>query len=308
MPLFSSSPMPELPNSVTYVMQAFRNGIHERENFQKFFECWIAEQNQHLEELVSASKQNAERGNNNIGGQEEEEEEDATILRPLLERVIQHYEHYYKAKSRWAKNDVLSMFNPSWRSSLEDAFLWIAGWRPSMAFHLLYSKSGIQLEARLEDLIQGLSTGDLGDLSQSQLEKVDQLQKETIRKEKEMSEKLAKQQETVADASMVELTHAVTELIREGDANHAMDDDRVDATLSPKEEGLVEVLQMADDLRLKTLKDVIGILSPIQGVHFLIAAAELHLRVHEWGKKRDAKHHQQNGGGVVGVGQQHHDS
>ncbi|KAI3451605.1 hypothetical protein Pfo_008270 [Paulownia fortunei] len=298
--------MSELPNSVAYITQAIRNGLQERESFHKFFECWIVEQNQHLQELVSASKeqeqqqQQREQGWN--GGTETQEEVDERVLRPLLERVIQHYEHYYRAKSRWAKNDVLSMFNPSWRSSLEDAFLWIGGWRPSMAFHLLYSKSGLQLEARLDELIQGLSTGDLGDLSPSQLEKVNVLQKETIREEKDITEKLAKQQETVADSSMVELAHAVTEMIREGAVDQVMDEGRVDATLAPKEEGLVEILGRADDLRLKTLKKVTDILTPIQGVYFLIAAAELHLRVHEWGKKRDAMHHQL---GEVGHGQRH---
>ncbi|KAK6150783.1 hypothetical protein DH2020_015715 [Rehmannia glutinosa] len=293
--------MSVLPNSVTYMTQAIRNGLHERESFHKFFECWIVEQNQHLGQLVSASKeheehqrQQRERGRN--GRTETQEEVDERILRPLLERVIQHYEHYYRAKARWAKNDILSMFNPSWRSSLEDAFLWIGGWRPSMAFHLLYSKSGLQLEARLEELIRGLATGDLGDISPSQLEKVDELQRETIREEKEITEKLAKQQETVADSSMVELTHAVTEMIREGAAvDQVMDEGRVDDTLAPKEEGLAEILQMADDLRLKTLKKVIDILTPIQGVYFLIAAAELHLRVHEWGKRRDARHHHRDG-------------
>lgn len=63
---------------------------------------------------------------------------------------------------------------------------------------------------------------------------------------------------------------------------------RVESTLAPKEEELEEVLQKADDLRLTTLKAVIEILTPIQAVHFLITAAELHLRLHDWGKKKDA--------------------
>ncbi|KAL3813072.1 hypothetical protein ACJIZ3_014340 [Penstemon smallii] len=268
-----------MSNSTTYT----RNGAAERESFQNFFECWIVDQNQHLDELVSASKEHEQ---NQI-----DQEAEQRNLRSLLKRVVKHYELYYRAKSRWAKNDVLSMFNPSWTSSLEDAFMWIGGWRPSMAFHLLYSKSGQQFEARLSDLIQGLTTGDLGDLSPTQLEQVNSLQKETIREEKEISEKLAVQQETVADASMVELSHAVTELMREGEVEQVMDEGRVDETLAPKEQGLVAILQKADDLRLNTLKKVVfDILSPIQGVYFLIAAAELHLRFHEWGKKRDARH------------------
>ncbi|KZV47587.1 hypothetical protein F511_12856 [Dorcoceras hygrometricum] len=264
-----------------------RNGAHGHISFSNFFEQWLTEQNQNLETLVSASKENVEKLENGQNGRAVTQEElDGNILRPLIERVIQHYEKYYGAKSKFAKTDILSMFSPPWRSSLEDAFLWIGGWRPSMAFHLLYSKSGQQVEAKLMELIQGLSTGDLADLSSDQLDKVNELQKVTVRAEKELTEKLAKKQESVADASMVELSHAATELIRVGEA---AEDGRVDAALDPKKEALVEILLKADALRLKTLKQVLQILSPIQCVHFLIAAAELHLRFHEWGKKRDEK-------------------
>ncbi|XP_073280511.1 protein DOG1-like 3 [Primulina huaijiensis] len=274
-----------------------RNGAQGHISFPNFFEQWLTEQNQHLETLVSASKENVEKLENGQNGRAVSQEElDGIILRPLIERVIQHYEQYYGTKSNWAKSDILSMFNPSWRSSLEDAFLWIGGWRPSMVFHLLYSKSGLQVEAKLMELIQGLSTGDLGDLSSDQLVKVNDLQKETVRAEKELTEKQAKKQESVADSSMVELSHAATELIRGGEA---AEDGRVDAALDPKKEALVEILQKADDLRLKTLKQVLQILSPIQSVHFLIAAAELHLRFHEWGKKRDERN-----GEVAEVGEE----
>ncbi|KAJ8769180.1 hypothetical protein K2173_000955 [Erythroxylum novogranatense] len=164
---------------------------------------------------------------------------------------MEHYEHYYKAKTRCSKVDVLSMLSPSWISSLESAFLWIGGWRPSMAFHLLYSKSGLQLEAKFSDMLGGFSTDDLADLSPAQINR-----------------KMAKHQEAVADASMVDLSHAVSEMMR-----------------SISESGT----RRADDLRLKTLQLVVDILTPIQAAHFLIAAAELHLRAHDWGKERDAR-------------------
>lgn len=257
-----------------------RNGSFrpELESFHKFFECWLVEQNQHLHELISASSP--------------ARDADGQALRPLIDRVILHYEHYYKTKSQCAKQNVLPMFSPAWMSSLEEAFLWIGGWRPSVAFHLLYSKSGLQLEAQLAELIRGLTTSDLADLSSSQLTLIDELQRSTIREEKAITEKFAKHQETVADASMVELSHAVTAMIqgggREAEAeNAAAMEEEVESALAAKEEGLKEILQIADGLRLRTLKEILNILSPMQAVHFLIAAAELHLRIHEWGKKKD---------------------
>ncbi|KAL0431184.1 UNVERIFIED_CONTAM: hypothetical protein Sradi_0744400 [Sesamum radiatum] len=286
-----------------YMAQALRSEAEEHETFHKFFECWLSEQSRHLEELVSATKDSQRQQEQGHDGDRAvtQREVDERILRPKIAEVIEHYEQYYHVKSRWAKNDVLLMFNQSWRSSLEDAFLWIGGWRPSMTFHLLYSKSGLQLEARLGELRQGLTVNDLAGLSQTQLIKVNELQRGTIREEKEITEKLAKQQEKVADASMVELSHAVTELIRGGDQEGQLAaDERIEATLAAKEEGFMPILKRADDLRLKTLRELLNILNPSQGVHFLIAAAELHMRLHEWGKKRDAlslRHHQACDGG-----------
>ncbi|KAK6128395.1 hypothetical protein DH2020_037871 [Rehmannia glutinosa] len=207
-------------NNATYMENDLINDAEERVTFHAFFDRWLGEQNQHLEGLVTASKEI-----------EQQSSDCDRILRPKIEREIEHYAQYYRAKSNWAKNNV------------------------------------------------------------------NDLQKAVIREEKEITEKFARQQETVADSSMVELSHAVTEAMREGNPT-VVEDERVEATLGPKEEGLAEVLQSADDLRLKTLKEVVNILSPIQGVYFLIAAAELHLRLHEWGRKRDARHHQ--------VGEDHH--
>ncbi|PIA47461.1 hypothetical protein AQUCO_01400245v1 [Aquilegia coerulea] len=266
------------PGSAAYMSSTIHHVQAEQESFHNFFQAWIVEQDNHLNELISASKTQAETNSS--------KEEAEMILRPLINQVVQHYEEYYQAKSNWGKQDVLAMLSPTWTSSFEDAFLWIGGWRPSMAFHLLYSKSGLQLEAKLEEILRGLGTGDLGDLTPSQLVSVDELHRKIIKEEKKITEKMAKHQETVADTSMVDLSHIMTEL-----QNAEAESGLVNSTLAPKEEGLERLLQIADDLRLTTLKGVINILSAIQAVHFLIAAAELHLRIHEWGQKRDAANH-----------------
>lgn len=262
------------------------NNIRE-ESFSKFFERWVTEQSSYLEELTRAAAKA------NDGHRAGEEDEERRVLIPLIERVKKHYEKYYRIKRKWAGEDVLTMYNPSWRSKLEDAFMWIGGWRPTMAFHLLYSKSGIQLEAGLSDVLRGFHLRNLADLSTRQMTLVDNLQARTVQEEREITEKLAKHQETVADASMVELSHLATQLIRHPPPpsahlnNNNNNNNRVESTIASKEEPLVDILIKADELRLKTLKEILGILNPIQAIHFLIAAAELHLRLHEWGRTRD---------------------
>ncbi|CAN0891102.1 Protein DOG1-like 4 [Linum grandiflorum] len=102
---------------------------------------------------------------------------------------------------------------------------------------------------------------------------------------------MAKVQESVADSNMVDLSHMMSEMIREEDMGPSADDrmnDRVDSALAIKEKKLEEILRVADDLRLETLRAIVDVLTPIQAVHFLIAVAELHLRLRDWGKRRDA--------------------
>lgn len=149
----------------------------------------------------------------------------------------------------------------------------------------------MSLHFDLEVLILGIPSGDLADLSGPQLKAIDQMQMMTIKKENELSEKITKQQENIANSSMVELSHACSELVRSsgaGTMSHEGGDRRVDAALTAKEKLLGDVVREADRLRLRTLRGILDILTPIQGVHFLIAAAELHLRLHDWGKKKDA--------------------
>lgn len=77
---------------------------------------------------------------------------------------------------------------------------------------------------------------------------------------------------------MVELASAITS---------RGDEEMMRPEMDKKEEEMKRVLKRADVLRMETLKGVVEILRPSQAVHFLIAAAELQLRVHEFGKCKD---------------------
>jgi hypothetical protein len=153
------------------------------ETFAKFFECWILQQSRDLDALRAAAAAG---------------HEDDAGLRRLVDRVLGHYEHYYRAKSAAASDDVLPMFAPSWISATETLYLWCGGWRPTAALQLLYSKSGAQLEAQLPAFLDGggLHDGDLGGLSADQLQAADQLQRRTIRSEREIDEAAASAQVT----------------------------------------------------------------------------------------------------------------
>lgn len=60
------------------------------------------------------------------------------------------------------------------------------------------------------------------------------------------------------------------------------------ANVNGKIEKLVNVMKKADDLRLKTIKQVIELLTPQQAVEFFIAATQLQIGMRGWGTKHDS--------------------
>lgn len=64
--------------------------------------------------------------------------------------------------------------------------------------------------------------------------------------------------------------------------------DGMEREMEAKAEGMRRVLEMADALRMDTIRAVVALLRPTQAVHFLVAAAELHLSVHDFGRRKDA--------------------
>ncbi|KAL6848148.1 hypothetical protein ACP4OV_022276 [Aristida adscensionis] len=236
------------------------------EPFSKFFERWISEQSRDLAALRAAASAAPA--------------PDDGDLRGLVDRVLGHYEHYYRTKSAAAAGDVLRMFSPSWTSTTENLFLWCGGWRPTAALHLLYTKSGMQLEHQLPAFLDGASLEpDLGDLSAVQLQAADQLQRRTIQRERDIEDAAATAQEALATAKMVELA-----------SGGGMDAAAMEREMQSKTEGMKRVLEMADALRLETIREVVALLRPAQAVHFLLAAAELHLAVHDFGRRKDGHH------------------
>lgn len=163
-----------------------RNGtlptpLPSNESFSKFFESWISEQSRDLEELRAAASADPP-------APEAE-------LRRLVGQVLGHYAQYYRAKAAAAADDVLCMFTPSWTSTTENLYLWCGGWRPTAAIQLLYTKSGMQLQHQLPAFLDGGGLkDDLGDLGAAQLQAADQLQRRTIRREREIEDAAASAQ------------------------------------------------------------------------------------------------------------------
>jgi hypothetical protein len=132
-------------------------------NFTQFYDSWYSQFNNLIHQLTISSTQT------------ENSEE-------LILKVMSHYEDYYKAKSTAVEKDPLHVLSSPWATSLERSLHWIAGWRPTTAFHLIYTESSLLFESHIVDILRGFTTGDLGDLSPNQFRRVSDLQCDTVSK------------------------------------------------------------------------------------------------------------------------------
>lgn len=191
--------------------------------------------------------------------------------RELISRVLSHYEQYYEEKSRIAHRDILLVFSPTWFSSLERTFLWIAGFKPGM-------------------MIQ-LANQALDDLSEDQRQRMSELNHETKLEERALNDELAKIHESVGAPPLVEAARSHGRLcLSESLIAEESGGGEIPSVLKIALENLVG---NADTLRINTALKVMKVLKPYQAVNVLIAVAELQIRIRTWGLEKD----DQGGGG-----------
>lgn len=200
------------------------------DSFGNLFEQWEIKQSNNLQELKKASR-----------ASEQSKEAGENILTEAVEKVMNKYKEYYEAKLRCAEEDPWSVMFPTWSTTVEKAYDWIGGFKPSTAVRLLEK---------------------IGD------ERFDEL------------EMRVKMEEEVVDMKMDEIQNTVVHLPVDCSYNEDL------KVLFDKI--VLESLILADKLRMDTLKEIIGLLTPKEAVEFLISAAELQLSLREVGLHEDA--------------------
>ncbi|KAI6703609.1 hypothetical protein NL676_012745 [Syzygium grande] len=182
-------------------------------------------------------------------------------------------------RRRLAQEDVAGFFVPASNTALENSMMWLAGCRPSIFVRLMYELCGAEVEVSPSEFLEGARTGNLGVLSASQLARINALQGRTIREEEKLTSRMASLQEKIANELTVTITRrtnwAVAEL--DGEADVAPDE---------CEGNMRAIMEGADRLRLDTLRETVGALTPAQAVDFLAAGRKLHLCIHESGKRK----------------------
>lgn len=228
------------------------------ERFSEFFEKWVCQLEEHVEQLLRVSKEKL----NEAG------------LQALVSKVTRHYEEYYTVKWARAHEAVLAFFNPVWLSSLENAYSWITDWKPSLAFQVI--------DTLRKTEVPGIS---LVDMSEEQVKKIEELRVKLRLEKDKVEREMERQQVSLADSRIVQLAQ-VASRVRDGDVV-VLVDGMMEEALKDLLEGLESVMKAADCVRVKTLTGALEVLNPLQCVDFLAAIFMLQIRLRKRGKKRE---------------------
>ncbi|KAM0013265.1 putative transcription factor TGA like domain-containing protein [Helianthus debilis subsp. tardiflorus] len=67
------------------------------------------------------------------------DQQDEPKLKQLIHQVTTHYHEYFLAKAQVYRQNVFLALSPPWFNSYERTFLWLAGFRPGLAIHVVKS-------------------------------------------------------------------------------------------------------------------------------------------------------------------------
>ncbi|CAJ1961932.1 unnamed protein product [Sphenostylis stenocarpa] len=228
------------------------------EIFSQFYENWTGKLEEILQKLLQVSNQRTE-----VVKTEQE-------LQALVSTVTSHLKEYYTTKWAAARADALIFFSPTWLNPLENAQLWVTGWKPSTVFRL----------------VDNLKKGDVLVMTEDQEKKTEELKKRIRMEEEKVEREMERQQVAMADRKMVELAKFTNRLRSAGGAGGDKADAVAKVAVSEVIGELERIMKASDCVRLKTLKGVLDLLTPMQSVDFLAANITTQLRLKQWGKKK----------------------
>ncbi|KAL9321103.1 hypothetical protein ACSQ67_012942 [Phaseolus vulgaris] len=222
--------------------------------FSEFYENWTGKLEDILQQLLQVSSQRTE-----VVKTEQE-------LQALVSTVTSHLKEYYTTKWGIAHDNVLIFFSPPWLNPLENAQLWMTGWKPSTVFRQ----------------VESLKKGSVLVMTEEQEKKMEELKMKIKMEEEKVEREMERQQVAMADRRMVQLSKLTSRARSAGSEMDSVAEVAVKEVLA----GLERVMKASDCVRLKTLKGVLDLLTPMQSVDFLAANITTLLRFNQWGKKK----------------------
>ncbi|PIN08778.1 hypothetical protein CDL12_18633 [Handroanthus impetiginosus] len=238
-----------LHSSITTYSKIMKTQVEQK--FSDFYTKWMCQLEDLLQLLLMVSRDINSQGSS---------------YETMVNRLTAHYKEYYTFKWAAAREDVLAFYTPVWLSPFEIGYLWVTGWKPSMAFRLVEAAS----------------------MTDEQVRKIAALRVKIKMEEERVEREMERQQVAVADRKMVELATLERRAKRSGGTTAVTQvNGLVEAAVKGMLGGLEKVMKMADCVRLKTLKELLDILSPMQRVGFLASKSTLQIQMREWGKMRE---------------------
>ncbi|XP_057985335.1 protein DOG1-like 4 [Hevea brasiliensis] len=149
---------------------------------------------------------------------------------------------------------------------VSNAYSWVTGWKPSAVFKLVNSIR-----------TNGVPSSSLVELTQEHMRKVEVLRVKIRLEEEKVEREMERQQVAVVDMKMAELVRLVVR-VKNGEQVRQVEG-LVEVALKGVMAGQEKVMKAANCARLRTLKGVLDVLSPLQCVEFLARISMLQIQL-----------------------------
>ncbi|KAJ1692071.1 hypothetical protein LUZ63_008769 [Rhynchospora breviuscula] len=169
----------------------------------------------------------------------------------LVSLAVSHIESFYLHKSRLAEHDVVQAFYPRYLTPFERTFLWLGGFKPSLAFKFIPPEPAASSDTIMH------------------------LRRSILAEERDMSKQMATLQESLAARELLEAIR-IFDHRRNGDNS-------MEWAATEVGDGLRELLASADRLRLCTLRGIMQALKPADAATFVANAMKFHLNIRRFG-------------------------
>ncbi|CAM6085810.1 unnamed protein product [Calypogeia fissa] len=197
-----------------------------------------------------------------------------------LNKLLALYSTFIESKLVYAGEDPVFIAAGGGCSALEGAFMWVGGWRPSSAIALAFTVMGVDPAAAMlpsrDACITLLGSADLTSAEQTTIARLKSFHSTTEAREKQLSSRMATFQMTGSD-NFVETFKACPTALAKSDVNEIRN------ALLPQLVSLTDLLAEAEHLRLTTARKLMQLLSPSQGVKWVLIAFELIFAVRKLG-------------------------
>lgn len=196
-----------------------------------------------------------------------------TILQGEIAETTKQFSIYYMMKWGALRADPKAFLSQKWLNPNEKKYQWMTGYKPRVLFILLEKMRRDRYDYPFIDTLSG-----------NQLDAIEELKEKIMKEEEHLNKELKRPIVWIREENFPEVQRLLAEARKKQEASAkaiALLKKTRDAVLRE----LQRIVRLADNLRIRALRMLLEILTPVQSVEFLAFLVTMHISIREEGEQ-----------------------